>query len=124
MKLSMHLSQTLTQYPEIQATFSVSARLSVLLAEIVAQANRSGQIRIIASDLFNETIHNIENGLVQNIIYKNPTRQAYLATKIMGDYILRGITPHSDIQYVESRVIFKSNLEYYKGEKDNESIYG
>ena len=37
---------------------------------------------------------------------------------------LRGITPHSDIQYVESRVIFKSNLEYYKGEKDNESIYG
>jgi hypothetical protein len=42
----------------------------------------------------------------------------------MGDYILRGITPHSDIQYVESRVIFKSNLEYYKGEKDNESIYG
>ena len=123
-ELSMHLSQTLTQYPEIQATFSVSARLSVLLAEIVAQANRSGQIRIIASDLFNETIHNSENGLVQNIIYKNPTRQAYLATKIMGDYILRGITPHSDIQYVESRVIFKSNLEYYKGEKDNESIYG
>ena len=71
------------------------------------------EIRVIASDLFQETIQNMEAGIVKNIIYKDPESQAYLATKVMSEYLLKAQKPLNDIQYVESRVIFRSSLSLY-----------
>ena len=53
-------------------------------------------------------------GLVQNILYKDPAQQGYLAARLMGDFVLRGIQPPAGVHYVESRVIFKSSLAYYR----------
>lgn len=53
--------------------------MSVLLADAVAQMGRAGQVRVVASDLFGETVRNMEEGLVQNILYKDPAQQGYLA---------------------------------------------
>ena len=66
---------------------------SVLLADAVAQMGRAGQVRVVASDLFGETVRNMEEGLVQNILYKDPAQQGYLAARLMGDFVLRGIQP-------------------------------
>lgn len=113
-ELRSRLTEALMEHGEITGAFSVSARLSVLLANEVAALNKAESIRVIASDLFEETIRNMENGIVKNIIYKDPEQQAYLATKIMSDYLLKAEKPLNDMQYVESRVIFKSGLGMYR----------
>lgn len=113
-ELALRLKQTLADNTRISGAFSVSARLSVLLADAAARAGRAGEMRIVASDLFDETVRNMEEGLVQNILYKDPAQQGYLAARLMGDFVLRGIQPTADVQYVESRVIFKSSLAYYR----------
>ena len=113
-ELALRLRRTLAEDARISGAFSVSARLSVLLADAVAQMGRAGQVRVVASDLFGETVRNMEEGLVQNILYKDPAQQGYLAARLMGDFVLRGIQPPAGVHYVESRVIFKSSLAYYR----------
>ena len=82
--------------------------------ELALRLRRTGQVRVVASDLFGETVRNMEEGLVQNILYKDPAQQGYLAARLMGDFVLRGIQPPAGVHYVESRVIFKSSLAYYR----------
>ena len=113
-ELALRLRRTLAEDARISGAFSVSARLSVLLADAVAQMGRAGQVRVVASDLFGKTVRNMEEGLVQNILYKDPAQQGYLAARLMGDFVLRGIQPPAGVHYVESRVIFKSSLAYYR----------
>ena len=107
------LAKTLDARQDIRGAFSVSARLSVLLAEAVEERELTDRIRIIASDLFEENIQNMKRGIVKNIIYKDPEQQAYCAAKIMGDYLLKGQQPLEEIQYVESRIIFQSTLDLF-----------
>ena len=89
----------------------LALRLRRTLAE---DARISGAFSVVASDLFGETVRNMEEGLVQNILYKDPAQQGYLAARLMGDFVLRGIQPPAGVHYVESRVIFKSSLAYYR----------
>lgn len=111
--LRTRLRAELQQNDHIRAAFSVSARLSVPLAEEVVASGRLDQIRIIASDLFDETVQNMEQGIVKNIVYKKPERQAYLATKSTIDFLLKAQRPIHDVEYVRSCIIFRSTLEMY-----------
>lgn len=111
--LRTRLHTELEQNPSIRAAFSVSARLSVLLAEEVVAASRLDTVRIVASDLFDETVQNMEQGIVKNIVHKNPEQQAYLAAKHTIDYLLKAKHPLHEVEYVKSCIIFKSNLEMY-----------
>lgn len=99
---------------KVRGAFSVSARLSVLLAGQVAARGRAGQMRVVASDLFAENVQNMERGIVTNIMYKDPEQQTYLAAKVMSDYVLKALRPVEEVQYVESRVIFRSGLELFR----------
>lgn len=112
--LRERLRRELRRNRKIRGAFSVSARLSVLLAEEIVAADRQADIRIVASDLFDETIQNMERGVVKNIVYKRPEEQAYLAAKGMSDYLLKGRRPIEDVQYIESCIIFRSNLNMYR----------
>lgn len=112
--LRARLRHALTQRDDIAGAFSVSARLSVLLADEVENLSMQDRVRVVASDLFEETVRNMERGLVRNILYKAPEEQSYLAAKLLGDYVLRGERPASPIQYVRSSLIFRSDLDVYK----------
>ncbi len=107
------IRQFLMDDPQIRGAFSVSARLSVLLAEEVRQLGLMDTVRVVASDLFEDTIENLRSGVVKNIIYKDPEQQAYLAARCMADYVLRGIRPLCEVQYVQSHIVFNSNLKFY-----------
>lgn len=113
-ELRVRLRQELQNRHDISGAFSVSARLSVILAEEVIGCGLEDRVRVVASDLFEETITHMKNGVVKNIVFKDPEQQAYLATKTMFEYLLKAQKPLSDIQYVESRMIFRSGLDMYQ----------
>ena len=94
-------------------------RLSILLANEVRDLGKQNEIRVIASDLFPETIQNMELGIVKNIIYKNPEKQAYRAAQLMSNYVLKSQKPPCEVEYVESHVIFRSSLDMYRKYGEN-----
>lgn len=113
-ELRIQIFEALDKNPEITGAFSVSARLSILLAKEVNDLHRERHIRVIASDLCQETIEYMERDIVKNTIYKNPELQAYRATRLMCGYLLRGEQPRQPVEYVDSTVVFRSSLEHYR----------
>ena len=110
--LREQLSARLRAEP-VAGIFSVTARGSVLAADLLRELSLAGKIRLLASDLFPENIRNMREGLVQNILFKNPYRQAHLAAKVLTDYMIRGERPAEETRYVDSIMIFRSNLSMY-----------
>lgn len=113
--LRLQLAQLLATRQDITGAFSVCARLSALLIEQAAAQQRAGQIRIVASDLFAETAQALTDGVIQNILFKDPERQAAQAADLLCRAALAAQQPACDVQYVESRLIFRSNLTWYLG---------
>ncbi len=112
--VQQNLRSVLEADPDITGAFSVSARLSVVLIQTAAARNLTDRIRIVASDLFGDTRRALENRQIQSIIFKDPEQQAYLAVKLMMDYILRSVKPESQVNYVESKLILRSSLPFYE----------
>jgi LacI family transcriptional regulator len=98
----------------IAAVCSVSARGSVMLAEELSALGLAGKVKAIGSDLFEENIKNLKAGILTNIIYKNPYRQAYLATKLLIDYLIKDERPIRETFYVDSIMVFRSNVSMYE----------
>ncbi len=103
--------ETLNQDKSIEALYSINAKNSVLIAKANEEKNRN--LRTIGSDIFAENIDNMKNNSLQNIIFKNPTKQAYIGTKILIDYLVKNEMPKEQTLYVEADVVFQSNLHTY-----------
>lgn len=68
---------------------------------------------MIANDLFEESVEALKDRTFTNIVYKDPARQAYLAAKMLCEYLVKGIRPQEAVKKVEIALIFKSNVNYY-----------
>lgn len=111
--LCLQLDNLLDSRTDIRGAFSVCARLSVLLSEEVSCHGLSDTIRVIGSDLFAENSANLARGVIRQIVYKDPEQQAYLAAKVMSNYLLKAEHPAQAVQYVESRILFRSSLALF-----------
>ena len=109
----MKLRQHLLTNRDISAVYSVNARISVTMAKVIQELGLAGRLRVIGSDLFDENVKNMRDGILNNIIFKNPYKQAYLASKLLMDRLIKGADPVRDVQYVESVLLFQSNLSMY-----------
>lgn len=98
---------------EPDAVLSVFARGSAVLYKALQKSRKAGKIPAIANDLFPESIEALEDGSFTNLVFKNPYKQAYLAMKMLCDYLVKEIPPSEPVQKVEIHLIFRSNLKYY-----------
>lgn len=112
-EVRLRMSELLQNDPKIAAVFGVTARGSVLAASLLRELNLTERVRLIASDLFSENIKNMRDGVAHNILFKNPYRQSFLAAKILSDYLIKGEKPPQETRYVDSIMIFRSNLSMY-----------
>jgi LacI family transcriptional regulator len=96
------------------ACFSVYARGSVLLGNVVKEAGLAGKITAVGSDLFEENFRFLQEGVFTNLLQKNPYMQAYVAAKCLSDYLLKDIRPPTDIIHVGSEIVFQSNAPMFK----------
>lgn len=92
---------------------SVFARGSAALAGALREGELGGRIPVIANDVFAESVAALREGLFTNLVYKDPARQAYLAAKMLCEYLVKGVKPQEQVKKVEIALIFKSNVNYY-----------
>lgn len=98
----------------VSGVFSITPGLSSALIQAIRSMDMAGRVRVVATGLFGQTRQALEDGVVQTIVFKDPGQQAYLALRFMLDYLSHGTLPEAPVNYVESKLIFRSNLPYYK----------
>ncbi len=98
----------------LKAIYSVNAKNTVFLCELLEKLNYEKTFRVMGSDVFVESIDYMEKGILDNIVHKNPKRQSYEATKILIDYIVKNEMPKKKVTYSNTEIVFKSNLNSYK----------
>lgn len=98
----------------LKAIYSVNARNTVLLCETLKGIKYKKTFRVVGSDVFKESIEYMEQGILDNIVHKNPVQQSYQATKILIDYIVKNETPKHKVVLSNTEIVFKSNLKAYK----------
>ncbi len=108
------VTQLLEEMPQIRAAYSVNARNSQVLCQAVRELDGQRRMRIVSSDIFPENIRNLREGICTNIAYKNPRQQAYLAAKILLEYLMKHQKPLEEVMYVNSEIVFRSNVHVYE----------
>lgn len=98
----------------LAAVCCVCARVSAVLGDLLREAGLAGKVRAIGSDVFEESLRELKDGVFTNIVYKNPYRQAYLATRLLMNYLIKGEKPANRTNYVETVMVFRSNLAHYQ----------
>lgn len=96
------------------AIFSVNAKNTVRLCNLLETISYNKNIRVIGSDVFTESIEFMEKGLLNNILHKSPENQSYMALKMLIDYIIKKEVPANKVNFSNTQIVFKSNLQYYK----------
>lgn len=98
---------------EEYGVFSCSARHTILLCRTIAEMGIKDRVRVVGSDLFDESVQYIREGILTATIYKSPARQAYLGLQVLTDYLIRQQVPRQDVVMVEGTIILRSNVEQY-----------
>ncbi|NLK74748.1 MAG: LacI family transcriptional regulator [Clostridiales bacterium] len=93
----------------IVGVYSTTARNTVSVAKAVFHLNLQKKITFIGSEVFDENIRMLENGVIDAIIYKNPFLIGYEALKILFNHVLKG--QEAKKQYnITPRIILESNV--------------
>lgn len=106
-------SQVLETYP-IKGCFATTSRSSAMLARMLTKRVDRNDIFCIGMDLFQENIQALKDGVFDNLVHNNPYKSAYMATKILVDYLLKDLRPAMPTLYVGSEIVFQSNLPMYE----------
>ena len=95
-----------------QLVCSVSAVGTEAIVEVLSH-NNVPPVRAIGNDLFPESVEALREGLLTNLVYKDPVGMAYRAARTLGDCLLWGKRPAEDVQMGPVQLVFRSNLEQY-----------
>lgn len=108
-----HILYTLRNSSGVAACCSINARGSVLLARALKETGLAGTLPALGSDLFEENIQALKDGVFTNLLHKSPYLQSYLAARYLVDYLIREVRPPQDTVYVGSEIVFQSSLPMY-----------
>ena len=108
------LFDILSKEEEISACFAVTARESVLLGQALEASGRAGKLLAVGSDMFEENISFLEQGVFSNLLNKNPYMQMRGALDSMVNCLAREERPRTREIYVGTEIVFKSSLPMYK----------
>ena len=113
-RLYIELLELLRSDPEISAIYSCTATNTPPVCKAVQDAGRAGTVKVIGSDLFQESREMLLAGVLQAIIYKKPFQLGYLGCKALFNFLVKNEFPKSDSIFIEPIVLLKSNLPFYE----------
>ena len=118
-KLRRMLRKYFAQHPDISCCCSMTARGSVELACALEECGLAGVLPAVGSDLFPQNLESLRRGTFQNLMFKNPYRQGWLAAEQLFRYIFYGSA--ADAVFVKSEVVFQSSIPMYEGDSSQDS---
>lgn len=98
----------------IYGMYSCNARNTIPMCKAAIDLNLQYQLKIIGNDIFEESEQLLYSGVLDAIIHKRANEQAYIAMKVLFDYVVKGEYPEKDLVLISSVIVLKSNIDLYK----------
>jgi LacI family transcriptional regulator len=116
-KARQNFQEMLWHHPDLNGVYIATAN-SVAIGKVLEERNSGGNLKVIATDLFDEMIPYLEKGVIHATIFQNPYRQGFEATMSLFRYLVEGVTLPT-YSYLEPIVVMRSNLEFYLQGREN-----
>lgn len=110
-----NVSDTLVKYPDVAGLVGLWSYNGPAIVNAVRDANKVGQIKIIAFDEEDETLAGIKDGSIYGTIVQQPYEFGYQAIKMMAQVLGgdRSKIPANKQLFVETKVIKKDTVEEF-----------
>lgn len=105
---SFNTERLVKEHPEVEGIYINTAN-SVSVCNKIKALGKEHQIRIIASDVFQEVIEFMHDDIIQATIYQNPFRQGKSAVKVLYRSITENIKSIPDV-LIQPQIVLESNL--------------
>jgi len=110
-----NVADTLVRYPDISALVGLWSYNGPAILNAVREANKTGQVKIIAFDEEDETLAGIKDGSIYATVVQQPFEFGYQAIKLMRQYLQgdkSGIPAGKQI-FVPTLTIKRDNVEEF-----------
>jgi ribose transport system substrate-binding protein len=110
-----NVADTLVRYPEISALVGLWSYNGPAILNAVREANKTGQVKIIAFDEEDETLAGIKDGSIYATVVQQPFEFGYQAIKLMRQYLQgdKSGIPASKQLFVPTLTIKRDNVEEF-----------
>lgn len=111
-------ADTLVKYPDVAALVGLWAYNGPAILSAVKDANKTGQVKIIAFDEEDDTLKGVKDGSIVGTIVQQPYEFGHQSIKAMAQILGgdRSIIPPTKQIFVPTRVINSSNVEAFTQE--------
>ncbi|HEX8891210.1 MAG TPA: sugar-binding protein [Pyrinomonadaceae bacterium] len=110
-----NVADTLVRYPDIAALVGLWSYNGPAIVNAVKEANKTGQVKIIAFDEEDETLAGIKDGSIYATVVQQPFEFGYQAIKLMRQYLQgdKSAIPPSKQIFVPTLTIKKDNVDEF-----------
>ncbi|HYG80672.1 MAG TPA: substrate-binding domain-containing protein, partial [Pyrinomonadaceae bacterium] len=110
-----NVADTLVKYPDVVGLVGLWSYNGPAIVNAVREANKVGQIKIIAFDEEDETLAGVKDGSIFATVVQQPYEFGYQAIKLMNQYLGgdKSVVPAGKQVFVETLVIKQANVDAF-----------
>jgi ribose transport system substrate-binding protein len=110
-----NVSDTLVKYPDVGALVGLWDYNGPAILSAVKDANKTGQVKIIAFDEQEDTLKGVKDGAIVGTVVQQPFEFGYQSIKDMAQIIGgdRSVIPASKQIFIPTKVINKDNVDEF-----------
>jgi ribose transport system substrate-binding protein len=110
-----NVSDTLVKYPDVAALVGLWSYNGPAIVNAVREANKVGQIKIIAFDEEDETLAGVKDGSIYATVVQQPYEFGYQAIKMMNQYLGgdKAAVPATKQVFVPTLVIKQAEVDAF-----------
>jgi LacI family transcriptional regulator len=101
----------LRKHPDLGGIY-VNTANSMPVIRALEESAKLGKVKVIATDLFPEMVHQIESGHVFATLHQRPFTQGRMAFEILARYLVGGASPKNSIR-LAPHIVLRSNLPLF-----------
>ena len=110
-----NVSDTLVRHPDVAALVGLWSYNGPAILNAVQDANKAGQVKIIAFDEEDETLTGVKQGAIYATVVQQPFEFGYQAIKLMQQYLKgdKSTVPASKQIFIPTLVIKQDNVDEF-----------
>ena len=109
-----NIENLLSQIPDLKAIFCTGYSNTVHAIRALEALGRE-DILLVGYDVGSETANAVKTGVCKALLYQDPYQQGYQTARLLCRYLLDGWKPQQSQLFIETRVVFRQNIENYTG---------
>lgn len=106
------LKDFFVKFNDIRGIYSNNSRGTLLIGNLITELNLKNNLKVIGTDIFDESIKFLKDDILQAVIYQNPYMQAYEGIKFLFNYIIKKEV-NIPYEFNQISIVLKNNLDFY-----------